>query len=137
MIKRAKASGYKVLVITVDIPATSRKERLMKAGITIPPRPNLKTLIQAISKPRWAFSVLLQGMPNFGTMSKYEFFSQDQIDNSWNEMPRYIDWEYLQEVKDIWEGNIILKGILDDEDAHKASRIVDAIYLSNLSLIHI
>jgi len=119
------------LVITVDIPATSRKERLVKAGVTIPPKPNLKTLFQALARPLWAFSTLLHGMPSFGTMSKYEFFSQDEIDNGWNEMPRYIDWQYLEEIKELWDRPIILKGILDEDDAVKASKVVDAIYLSN------
>ena len=64
-------------------------------------------------------------------MSKYQFFSQDEINNTWNEMPRYIDWQYLDEIKELWKGHIILKGILDEEDAMKASNLVDAIYLSN------
>lgn len=131
IIKRALDADYSVLVVTVDIPATSRKERLLKAGITIPPKPNLKTLFQALSRPQWAFSTLFHGIPSFGTMSKYEFFSQDEIDNGWNEMPRYIDWQYLQEIKELWDRPIILKGILDEDDAVEASKVVDAIYLSN------
>ena len=131
IIRRAIEADYSTLVITVDIPATSRKERLVKAGVTIPPKANLKTVFQALSRPLWAFYTLLEGMPSFGTMSKYEFFSQDEIDNGWNEMPRYIDWQYLNEIKDLWKGPIILKGILDVDDAIKASKVVDAIYLSN------
>jgi len=131
IIKRAMSSGYNSLVVTVDIPSTSRKERLTKAGITIPPKLNLKTFMQALSKPTWAMSTLLHGIPSFGTMSKYEFFSQNKIDNSWNEMPRYIDWQYLEEIRELWKGNLILKGILDADDALKAKNFVDAIYISN------
>tara|TARA_Y200000002_G_scaffold380569_1_gene392389 strand:- start:1058 stop:2233 length:1176 start_codon:yes stop_codon:yes gene_type:complete len=131
IIKRARDSGYSALVVTVDIPATARKERLLKAGVTVPPKLNFKTFFQVISKPHWALSALFAGTPSFGTMSKYQFFSQDEVDNSWNEMPRYIDWQYLEEIKELWKGHIILKGILDEEDALRASNIVDAIYLSN------
>ena len=131
IIKRALDADYSALVVTVDIPATSRKERLLKAGITIPPKLNFRTFFQALLKPVWAFSTLLHGMPSFGTMTKYEFFSQDKIDNGWNEMPRYVDWQYLEEIKELWDRPIILKGILDEEDAVKASTKVDAVWLSN------
>ncbi|MDC0509320.1 alpha-hydroxy-acid oxidizing protein [Gammaproteobacteria bacterium] len=131
IIKRALDADYSALVVTVDIPATSRKERLLKAGITIPPKLNFRTFFQALLKPTWAFSTLLHGMPSFGTMTKYEFFGQDKIDNGWNEMPRYVDWQYLEEIKELWDRPIILKGILDEEDAAKASTVVDAIWLSN------
>jgi L-lactate dehydrogenase (cytochrome) len=131
IIKRAMDAGYSALVVTVDIPATSRRERIKKAGVTIPPKLNVRTFIQALIKPFWAIGTLFQGMPSFGTMTKYKFFSQDEVSKNWNEMPRYIDWQYLEEIKELWKGPIILKGILNEEDAEKASHIVDAIYLSN------
>ncbi|MDA9652892.1 alpha-hydroxy-acid oxidizing protein [Pseudomonadota bacterium] len=131
IIKRAMDAGYSALVVTVDIPATSRRERIKKAGVTIPPKLNVRTFIQALIKPFWAIGTLFQGMPSFGTMTKYKFFSQDEVSKNWNEMPRYIDWQYLEEIKELWKGPIILKGILNEDDAEKASHIVDAIYLSN------
>ena len=48
-----------------------------------------------------------------------------------SQMQRYLDWDYLKEVRDIWNGPIILKGLMHVDDAIKASKIVDAIYLSN------
>jgi len=131
IIKRASDAGFSVLVVTVDIPATSRRERVKKAGVTIPPKLNLKTFFQALLRPLWSIGTLLQGMPSFGTMTKYNFLSQDELTKNWNEMPRYIDWEYLSEIRSLWKGQIILKGILDEENAIKASKVVDAIYLSN------
>jgi len=131
IIKRASDAGFSVLVVTVDIPATSRRERVKKAGVTIPPKLNLKTFFQALLRPLWSIGTLLQGMPSFGTMTKYNFLSQDELTKDWNEMPRYIDWEYLSEIRSLWKGPIILKGILDEENAIQASKVVDAIYLSN------
>lgn len=131
IIKRVRDSGYSVLVVTVDIPATSRRERVKKAGITIPPKITLRTILQASKRPSWSIGTLIHGMPSFGTMTKYDFISQDKISKNWNEMPRYVDWNYLEEIKALWKGPIILKGIMDDGDALKASEVVDAIYLSN------
>ena len=131
ILKRASDAGFSVLVVTVDIPATSRRERVKKAGVTIPPKLNLKTFFQALLRPLWSIGTLLQGMPSFGTMTKYNFLSQDELTKNWNEMPRYIDWEYLSEIRSLWKGPIILKGILDEENAIQASKVVDAIYLSN------
>jgi L-lactate dehydrogenase (cytochrome) len=48
-----------------------------------------------------------------------------------SQMQRYLDWDYLKEVRDIWKGPIILKGLMDIEDAVKTTKVVDAIYLSN------
>ena len=70
IIKRASDAGFSVLIVTVDIPATSRRERVKKAGVTIPPKLNLKTFFQALSRPLWSIGTLLQGMPSFGTMTK-------------------------------------------------------------------
>ena len=75
-------------------------------------------------------------IPAFGTMDQYS-------DGSWHgnakskagfagsQMQRYLDWDYLKEVRDIWSGPIILKGLMDINDAVQASKIIDAIYLSN------
>ena len=48
-----------------------------------------------------------------------------------SQMKRFLDWDYLKEVKDIWKGPVVLKGIMHSDDAVKASRIIDCIYLSN------
>ena len=131
IIKRVRDSGYSVLVVTVDIPATSRRERVKKAGITIPPKITLRTILQASKRPSWLIRTLIHGMPSFGTMTKYNFISQEKVSKNWNEMPRYVDWNYIEEIKALWKGPIILKGIMDLDDALKASEVVDAIYLSN------
>ena len=134
LLKRAKNSGFKVLVITSDIPASSRRERLRMAGVSVPPKINVRTIYQAAISPIWSLGVLRHGMPQFGTMDKYNN-SQGNKKNkkgyAGSQMDRYLDWEYLLEVRDLWKGPIILKGLMDREDAIKAKDYVDAIYLSN------
>jgi len=134
LLKRAMNSGYEVLVITSDIPASSRRERLRMAGVSVPPKINLRTIYQAAISPMWSLGVLRYGMPKFGTMDKYK---NSQGNNkakkgyAGSQMDRYLDWEYLSEVRDIWKGPIVLKGLMDIEDAITAKKYVDAIYLSN------
>ena len=136
LLKRAKDSGFKNLIITADIPASSRRERLRMAGVSVPPKNNLRTFFQAAICPSWSIGTLINGIPAFGTMDQYS-------DGSWHgnakskagfagsQMQRYLDWDYLKEVRDIWKGPIILKGLMDVEDAIKTTKFVDAIYLSN------
>lgn len=136
LLKRAKNSGFKTLIITADIPASSRRERLRMAGVSVPPKNNLRTFFQAAICPSWSIGTLINGIPAFGTMDQYS-------DGSWHgnakskagfagsQMQRYLDWDYLKEVRDIWKGPIILKGLMDIEDAIKTTKFVDAIYLSN------
>jgi L-lactate dehydrogenase (cytochrome) len=136
LLKRAKNSGFTTLIITADIPASSRRERLRMAGVSVPPKNNLRTFFQAAICPSWSIGTLVNGIPAFGTMDQYS-------DGSWHgnakskagfagsQMQRYLDWDYLKEVRDIWKGPIILKGLMDIEDAVKTTKVVDAIYLSN------
>ena len=136
LLKRAKNSGFKTLIITADIPASSRRERLRMAGVSVPPKNNLRTFFQAAICPSWSIGTLINGIPAFGTMDQYS-------DGSWHgnakskagfagsQMQRYLDWDYLKEVRKIWKGPIILKGLMHIDDAVKATKTVDAIYLSN------
>ena len=136
LLKRAKNAGFKTLIVTADIPASSRRERLRMAGVSVPPKNNLRTFFQAAICPSWSIGTLINGIPAFGTMDQYS-------DGSWHgnakskagfagsQMQRYLDWDYLKEVRDLWSGPIILKGLMDVNDAVRASKIIDAIYISN------
>lgn len=134
LLKRAEENGYEVLVITSDIPASSRRERLRMAGVSVPPKINLRTIYQASISPMWSLGVLRHGMPHFGTMDKYQKSQGNkkiQKGYAGSQMDRYLDWEYLEEVRKLWKGPIVLKGLMDKKDAIKAKGYVDAIYLSN------
>jgi len=134
LLKRASDNGYEVLVITSDIPASSRRERLRMAGVSVPPKINFRTIFQAAVSPFWSLGVLKHGMPRFGTMDKYQKSQgNNKIKKGYagSQMDRYLDWQYLEEVRSIWKGPIVLKGLMDNRDALKAKDYVDAIYLSN------
>ena len=118
LLKRAADSGYEVLVITSDIPASSRRERLRMAGVSVPPKINLRTIFQAAISPMWSLGILKHGMPQFATMDKYQ-------KSQGNEKSKkgYAGSQM--------NGPIVLKGLMDNRDALKAKDYVDAIYLSN------
>ena len=71
LLKRAKNNGYKVLIVTADIPASSRRERLRLAGVSVPPKTNLRTIYHAAICPAWSIGTLINGIPAFGTMDQY------------------------------------------------------------------
>ena len=58
-----KNSGFKTLIITADIPASSRRERLRMAGVSVPPKTNLRTFFQAAICPSWSINTLINGIP--------------------------------------------------------------------------
>ena len=136
LLKRAKNAGFKTLVVTADIPASSRRERLRMAGVSVPPKNNLRTFFQAAICPSWALGTLKNGIPAFGTMDQYSNGdwsgnAKSKAGFAGSQMQRFLDWDYLKEVRDIWKGPIILKGLMHEDDVIKAIKIVDAIYLSN------
>ena len=136
LLKRAKNAGFKTLVVTADIPASSRRERLRMAGVSVPPKNNLRTFFQAEIFPSWSLGTLINGIPAFGTMDQYSNGdwhgnAKSKAGFAGSQMQRYLDWDYLKEVRDIWKGPIVLKGLMHEDDAIKTTKIVDAIYLSN------
>ena len=136
LLKRAKNAGFKTLVVTADIPASSRRERLRMAGVSVPPKNNLRTFFQAAICPSWSIGTLINGIPSFPTMDQYSNGdwhgnAKSKAGFAGSQMQRYLDWDYLKEVRDIWKGPIILKGLMHEDDAIKTTEIVDAIYLSN------
>ena len=136
LLKRAKNAGFKTLVVTADIPASSRRERLRMAGVSVPPKNNLRTFFQAAICPSWSLGTLINGIPAFGTMDQYSNGdwhgnAKSKAGFAGSQMQRYLDWDYLKEVRDIWKGPIVLKGLMHEDDAIKTTKIVDAIYLSN------
>ncbi|MEM7068389.1 MAG: alpha-hydroxy acid oxidase [Pseudomonadota bacterium] len=137
LLKRAKDSGYKTLVVTVDLPAPSMRERQRRAGITIPPKLTPTILYRIATRPKWALATLKRGRPTFATMEKYlggpDAVTFDSIvDFVGNELGGMLDWNYIKQVRDMWDGPMVVKGILAVEDAEDAVKAgMDAVWVSN------
>ena len=136
MLLRIKAAGFHTLIITVDVPEESRRERQRRANLTVPPKADFRTLVQMARCPAWCFSHLREGI-----MPRMRFFD-DYIPSRGRESFTHAgalirgipDWKYLEELREEWDGNLIVKGVLRPEDAKRMVDIgADCIWVSNHS----
>ncbi|MDF9303332.1 alpha-hydroxy acid oxidase [Tritonibacter mobilis] len=140
MLERARAAGFKVLVLTVDVPVASRRERQTRSGLTQPPRLTPRLLAQVAIRPAWALGMARQhrgegGMPHMRTLDKYiegaasALSSTAHIGYLLRTAP---DWAYLEWLRDHWDGPLVVKGVLDARDAPRLEAAgVDGIWISN------
>ncbi len=128
MISRAEAVGYEYLVLTVDTPRLSRRNRDVRNGFQVPFRIGPRQFVDFALHPRWALSTLLGGPPgpmNYRTSKLGKSFQR-------NDSRGGIDWTYLQELRRRWRGKLIVKGVSSTKDAIEVKALgVDAIYVSN------
>jgi len=131
---RARENGFTTLVVTVDIPAPSRRERSKQAGLNIPLRFSSELLCDALLHPKWTLSTIKNGLPRLKTVESYvnnnglRFVSQFVG----NRLGGIVDWEYVKLIRSKWKGQLVLKGVLHPDDAIKAKAIgCDSVYVSN------
>jgi L-lactate dehydrogenase (cytochrome) len=127
MVDRAEASGYKTLILTVDVPVVSRRVRDLRNGFVVPFKIGLKQLVDFALHPHWSLSTIIKGIPepkNFRQGSKNNF---DR-----NASRAGANWEFLVELRKKWQGNLIVKGVMDVDDAKRIQNAgIDAIWVSN------
>jgi L-lactate dehydrogenase (cytochrome) len=127
MVDRAEASGYKTLILTVDVPVVSRRVRDLRNGFVVPFKIGLKQLVDFALHPHWSLSTIIKGIPepkNFRQGSKNNF---DR-----NASRAGANWEFLVELRKKWQGNLIVKGVMDVVDAKRIQNAgIDAIWVSN------
>jgi L-lactate dehydrogenase (cytochrome) len=134
LIRRARESGFTALIVSVDVPGYGMRERQRRVGLTDPPRMRLNNLLQIAARPSWAAATLLHGAPRFRTLEKYAG-NRHRVEAArfvLHELCAAVDREYLKEIRDQWQGPLVLKGILHPEDARRAVALgVDGIIVSN------
>lgn len=134
-LERAQKLGISTLVFTVDMPTPGARYRDAHSGMS-GKNAAVRRLWQAATHPSWAFDVGLMGMPHdLGNVSKYLGKSTGLADYiGWlaNNFDQSISWEDIAWVRDMWKGPMIIKGILDPEDALEAVKFgADGIVVSN------
>lgn len=134
-LERAWAAGITTLVFTVDMPVPGARYRDAHSGMS-GPNATLRRLWQAARHPRWAWDVGLLGRPHdLGNVSMYRGRAtklEDYIGWLGENFDPSIGWQDLQWIRESWKGHIIIKGILDPEDAREAVRFgADGIIVSN------
>lgn len=134
MLKRAKDAGFSALILTVDVPVASRRERQTRSGLTQPPRLTPRLLAQVLQCPAWAMGTLKHGMPRMRLMDSY---ADTSLKTSSTAHVGYLlrtspDWDYVKMLRDEWQGPFIVKGVLRADDAARLQdEGVDAIWVSN------
>lgn len=134
-LERAKAAGVKTLVFTVDMPVPGARYRDAHSGMS-GPNAAMRRIFQAMVHPRWALDVGLLGKPHdLGNISAYRGEPtklEDYIGWLGANFDPSISWKDLEWIREFWEGPMIIKGILDAEDAKDAVRFgADGIIVSN------
>ena len=133
--ERAWAAGMKTLVFTVDMPIPGSRYRDNRSGMS-GPHATLRQYLQACTHPRWAMNVGLAGRPlSFGNIEAYtghKMTMDDYMGFISNNFDPSIAWHDLEWIRDSWQGKLIIKGILDADDARNAVRLgADGIVVSN------
>ena len=129
LLKRAESIGYKVLILTVDVPILSRRARDDRNGFGYPFKIGPKQFLDFALHPQWSLTTLFKGAPQ--PMNYVTSKSGDQVFRR-KESRGATDWNTLKRVRDAWKGKLIIKGVMNSEDALKIKEAgVDAIQVSN------
>lgn len=135
LIRRAKAANCSALILTVDLQMLGQRHKDIKNGLSAPPKPTLATILNLMGKPEWCLNMLGTKRHSFGNilghakdvtnLSSLGKWTAEQFD------PR-LSWADVASIKEMWGGKLILKGILDVDDAIRAVKCgADAIVVSN------
>jgi L-lactate dehydrogenase (cytochrome) len=135
ILERAIAAKCSALVLTVDLQVLGQRHRDIKNGMTVPPEIRLKNIVDIATKPAWAWSILNGRRKTFGNLAGH-VKGMDNVNSlaAWigQQFDPALSWKDVEWIKSIWPGKLILKGILDAEDAKTAVKLgADAIVVSN------
>lgn len=134
LIARAKAAGCSALVLTVDLPILALRRRDARNGLAIPPRLTFRNAFDIATKPRWVAGVLFGKRRNFGNLAGRLGDSGLKTLAAWtaSQFDRGVTWNDIAWVREQWGGKLIVKGVLDADDARAAlAQGADALVVSN------
>ncbi len=138
MVQRVSAAGYRTLVLTVDVATLPSRENNIRVGFTTPLRPSARLAWDGLLRPRWLIGTLMRtllkrGMPHFENSAATrgvpiiaraavrQFSARDKL-----------TWAHVTQIRRMWNGNLVLKGILSAADARiAADHAVDGVIVSN------
>ncbi|WP_151718723.1 alpha-hydroxy acid oxidase [Gemmobacter serpentinus] len=135
IIERAKRAGCSALVLTLDLQILGQRHKDLKNGLSAPPRLTIPNIINMATKPQWCMGMLGTKRRSFGNivghakgvgdLSSLTSWTNEQFD------PK-LDWDKIARIREKWGGKLVLKGVLDADDARRAADFgADAIVVSN------
>ena len=135
LIQRAKDAGCSALVITLDLQILGQRHKDLKNGLSAPPKLTPKTIANLMTKWTWGIEMLSAKRREFGNIVGHvEGISDASSLGAWTaeQFDLTLDWKKIEKLMEMWDGKVILKGILDSEDAKMAAKVgADAIVVSN------
>ena len=133
LLERAWDSGMRVLVVTVDVPLESIRERQRKSGLGQQGM-SLKRLMRVAARPAWAIATARYGAPEFRALAKYvpDAGMAQLINYVRKQKLGVVDWAHLRKLRELWKGRLVVKGIMTAEDARQCVDAgADAVWVSN------
>ena len=135
LIDRAKAANVSALQLTLDLQVLGQRHKDLKNGLTAPPKPTLANILNLMTKPRWCLGMAGTRRHGFGNLIGHAKGVSDMTSlSTWTreQFDPKLDWNDVEWIKKRWGGKLILKGIMDEEDARLAAASgADAMVVSN------
>jgi len=135
LIRRAAAAGVDTLVLTVDVPVHSKRERDWRNGFVPPVKPSLSCVLDMLRHPRWLAGLLRHGLPRFENWAPYagdKASAREIAAYFTSQIPFTQTWFDLERIRRVWPGKLVLKGVLAPTDALRALDCgVDGVIISN------
>jgi L-lactate dehydrogenase (cytochrome) len=134
LVDRAEAAGCPVLMMTVDIPVSGLRRRDPKNGLAVPPRLTLRNALDISTKPRWIWGVATGKRREFGNLTAAVSRTTGTTFAQWltSQFDASVTWKDLEAIRARWKGKLIVKGIMDPEDARRVVALgADALVVSN------
>ena len=129
LVERAAKMGVKNLMLTVDVPVAGARLRDSYNGMTVPPKLNTKTILNAIPRPEWVWNFLTTPPLQFAAMNKWDGTVGELLDYMFDPTMTFEDLKWIRQQ---WKGTLTVKGIQNVEDAKRCAKYgVDAVLLSN------
>jgi L-lactate dehydrogenase (cytochrome) len=136
LVERVARAGYDTFVLTVDVQVTANRENNVRSGFRTPLRPSLRLAWDGIIRPRWLFGMFLRtlwlhGMPHFENMGRRVPLISRTAEREAGRRDK-LSWKHLELIRRQWKGRLVVKGILDKDDARIARESgIDGIIVSN------
>jgi L-lactate dehydrogenase (cytochrome) len=121
LLQRARAAGYRALVVTVDVPVSGFRPREVRAGVTMPPSLRLSTVAEGALHPGWWYHFLRKEALRYPNVSQNRATPLTAVERVNGNFDPTVTWNDIRWVREVWEGPLVIKGILSAEDARLAA----------------